>query len=148
MSYNHKFPLRLNEYNSYFQGNNNLKDSITEDLKILLLTRKGDYLMDNNYGVGIHDYLFEYINDKEKQVIIKDINFQIKKYISRILVENVEVLTKNDIDLQKSRQLYSRYYRPEDIILDENQILVTIYYSIEGSSSNMEKNKFSVIVEL
>lgn len=33
-------------------------DAIKQNLKMMLLTRAGEYVMDANYGIGIQDYLF------------------------------------------------------------------------------------------
>jgi len=35
------------------------KEAIQQNLKMLILTRPGEYTMDINFGVGLHNYLFD-----------------------------------------------------------------------------------------
>mgnify|MGYP006403359249 FL=1 len=37
----------------------NTTQAIKQNMKMLLLTRKGEYIWDTNFGVGLHSYLFE-----------------------------------------------------------------------------------------
>ncbi|ASV44253.1 hypothetical protein PBI_SCTP2_238 [Salicola phage SCTP-2] len=54
-------------------------DVIKEDIRILLLTRKGEYPMMNNIGNIAYDFIFDPdLNDADKQDIISDIEDQLE----------------------------------------------------------------------
>lgn len=40
-------------------ANSNTTAAIKQNMKMLLLTRKGEYVWDPAFGIGLHDYLFE-----------------------------------------------------------------------------------------
>lgn len=64
--------------------------AIMEDVLSLLLTRKGDYPMDNNIGCIIHNYVFHPIlNSDEKSEIIEDTVGQLSRdpRLSNIMVD-------------------------------------------------------------
>lgn len=65
-------------------------NAIMEDVLSLMLTRKGDYPMDNNIGCIIHNYVFHpVLNSDEKSEIIEDTVSQLSRdpRLSNIMVD-------------------------------------------------------------
>jgi len=58
-------------------------DVIVTSVRNLLLTSKGSYVFDPEFGVGIHRYIFELFDDRTKDNITNDINVAIRRYERR-----------------------------------------------------------------
>ena len=83
------------------------KEAIQQNLKMLLLTRPGEYVMDSNFGVGLHGYLFELANENTSDTIKTAIRYQISKYMPYVLVENIDInLDDIDNNVLKLRLIY------------------------------------------
>lgn len=146
MPYSQKFPLRLSDRGYYFQSNHTIGEHIIEMLKMLLLTTKGEYLMDFEYGVGINNYLFNPINDKLKNTLKSDIRSQITKYVERCIVDEVYVHDYIDAQNGKISAAVSDYYKLNNFDIGPNDLSVVIVYKIEGI--NDESNKmFSIVAK-
>lgn len=73
-------------------------NAIMEDVLSLMLTRKGDYPMDNNIGCIIHNYVFHpVLNSDEKSEIIEDTVGQLSRdpRLSNIMVD----IETTDVDI-------------------------------------------------
>ena len=138
MPYEQKFPMRVDEGGYYFIGNHTIQESIIEQLKMLTMTRKGDYLMDGDYGVGINYLIMENVNDGIKQQVQKELETQIIKYIKRIILHRVRVFDSIDYEAGKIASeigtSYAKHFSSESIT--DNQLLISIYYSVEGASDS------------
>lgn len=138
MPYNQRVPLRKSEKGFYFQGTHNIRDAVIEQLRMLMMTRKGEYLMDYDYGVGVNALLFENIDDEKKSIVSTEIEKQIKKYISRIIVRRIVVYDRADMLAGRIASdlgiTYAQYFGVTN--LGEYQLLVGIFYSVEGSDTS------------
>lgn len=72
---------------------NNLdaKTAIYRALNHLLFTRQGEKLYNNNFGIGIQDYIFELNNFIQQDVLKTVIKNQIINYETRITLEDVQI---------------------------------------------------------
>jgi len=66
-------------------------DAIKQNLKMLLLTRSGEYVMDANYGVGLQDYLFLQEQEIDTGVLESRIRSQASDYMPYITISNLAV---------------------------------------------------------
>lgn len=66
-----------------------ISQAIKQNLKMLILTRKGEYVWDSNFGVGIHDYLFENSSTFSTQSIESEIRNQIATYMPYVDVREI-----------------------------------------------------------
>ena len=71
------------------------KIAIHQNLKMLLLTRPGEYMMDAEFGVGITNYLFEHQGSSITNRITARINDQVAKYMPYIAIQNVHYNLEN-----------------------------------------------------
>lgn len=138
MPYEQKFPMRLDEDGYYFIGNYTIQESIIEQLKMLTMTRKGDYLMDGDYGVGINYLIMENISDEIKGQVRQELETQISKYIKRLILLRVQIFDRIDYEAGKIASeigiSYAKYFSSDPIT--DNQLLISVYYSIEGVSDS------------
>ena len=100
-SINFKFPLK-SVNRGFFQGNQTTVTAIREDIKILLMTVKGERLMHKNMGTNISTIggpLFEPIHQTELLEKIKlEITLAIETYLPFLSLQNIRVLTNEDDD--------------------------------------------------
>jgi len=78
-------------------------DAIKQNLKMLLLTRQGEYVMDANYGVGLQDYLFELetlVNTTGLESIIRS---QASTYMPYMTINNLSVSIEEGSSMMRIR---------------------------------------------
>lgn len=91
------FPLEETEDGKYkIVGINDLTTAVDQNIKMVLLTRKGEKIGRPAFGVGLHDYLFENPNSiqsgfSQKPALRANIINQLTTYIPYISLEKVEV---------------------------------------------------------
>jgi phage baseplate assembly protein W len=73
-----------------------ISQAIKQNLKMLILTRKGEYVWDSNFGVGLHDYLFENSSTISTQNIESEIRNQITTYMPYVDVRGLSVSIGDD----------------------------------------------------
>ena len=111
--YQAKLPLEINEQDSFVKINNE-SANIKQKLRMIILTNKGEKIMNPDFGVGIQKYLFENNNKKINynynslgaletidsiniaEEIKMEINSQVNKYLQEINISNIEILIENN----------------------------------------------------
>ena len=118
------FPLEIgsNGFQSYSDAET--KEAIKQNLKMLLLTNPGEYVMDSSFGVGLSRYLFENATPNLKSSIKSSINLQVANYMPYLRLLGVEVDFSN-ID---SNSIYIRieYRTPSSLINEFFDLTATI----------------------
>ena len=107
-SINMKWPLG-NFRQGFFQGNTDTISAIREDIKVLLMTTKGERLMHRNMGTSLprlDGQLFEPIKNVEvTEKIRMEIESQIEIYLPFISIQSVNIFTSEDDDKLKINQI-------------------------------------------
>jgi len=120
-SINIKFPLKSYR-RGFFQGNTDTISAVRENIKTLLLTRKGERVMHSNLGTSIpvlQGQLFEPINkDETFENIRLEIESAIKQYLPYIRIVNIRMITQDE--------------EPE---LGNNKIRISMDYTITDQSA-------------
>lgn len=138
-NYNFKFPLEKG-INGFFGFNTTIEDATKEDIKNLLLTRKGERVIYKDYGTNVYSMLFEQKTPDMKNRIRFDVVEQIKKYVPTAKIENINVYFKEDIPI------ISQYSKLQ---LDDNSVLVILQYSIVAQQGNLilPNQSFALILQ-
>ena len=96
-SINLKFPLRSHR-RGFFEGNTDTISAVRENIKTLLLTLKGERLMDVGLGTNIpvlQGQLFEPITREETFENIRiEIETAIQRYLPYISIKNIKMITQ------------------------------------------------------
>jgi phage baseplate assembly protein W len=89
MSLSIVLPLKSSSdgFDSYADSETN--EAIQQNLKMLLLTRPGEYVMDAEFGVGMINYLFYQQGSNVKSLISSRISQQAKKYMPYISISSI-----------------------------------------------------------
>ena len=129
-SINFKFPLK-SVNRGFFQGNKTTITAIREDIKTLLMTVKGERLMNKDMGTNIPvlaGQLFEPIHKIELlEKIRMEINTAVENYLPFIRLQDVKLFTSED-----------------DPNLTVNQVRVSMAYIVTDQQAMADKMTFTV----
>ena len=94
-----KLPITKDDV-SGFAMLDNFQDLIRQNLKMLILTSKGERIMEPEFGVGIRNYLFENFNNSTFQNIDTNIREQVELFTPALRI--IEILfDSSDVDNNK-----------------------------------------------
>ncbi|WP_448511526.1 GPW/gp25 family protein [Photorhabdus laumondii] len=82
-------------------------EHVRQSMKVLFLTEPGERIMREDYGCGLHDYLFENISDELMARIQTRIEERILRYEPR--VEITEIRVNQKINLPNSLHIQVSY---------------------------------------
>ena len=84
-----KIPLMKDNTFGFYLPVTEYRDEIQQNLKNLILTAPGERMMNPDFGVGIHDVLFENENSDRVEEFQERLFDQTKKYLSFVDIVNV-----------------------------------------------------------
>ena len=129
-SINFKFPLQ-SAGRGFFQGNQTTIKAIREDIKTLLMTVKGERLMNKDMGTNIPVFagqLFEPIHKSELlEKIRMEVNVAIENYLPFIRLQDVKLFTNDD-----------------DSNLTVNQVRISMAYIVTDQQAMADRMTFTV----
>jgi len=88
-------PLVYGRQDGPFQLNKTIEEAVKQNFKNLVLTIKGERIMDPNFGVGIHSYLFQNYTLATTQDLREETISQVKKYMPFINILDFKVTEAN-----------------------------------------------------
>ena len=118
--YQPNYPLKYTDIDGPYQSIKNIKDTIKQNVKTLLLTSPGEWPNRPDLGVGIKRFLFENSNSPELETLHKRISDQFKKYLPFVQVKSEFV--------KEDAQGVS--------LVDRNEIKLVVRYIIEPLSES------------
>ena len=104
--YSPKLPLIRDADDGLYGLNKSMFETIRQNLKMLLLTNPGERIMDNNFGVGIRNYIFSQDIQQIRTEITARINKQVSTYLNYISIDNIELSPANS---NEENILFIRY---------------------------------------
>lgn len=133
MGINLKFPLRAYR-KGFFEMNNTTRDAIREDIKILLLTKKGERVVNSTIGTNIPILAGQLFEPAIKEDLEPEITIEVKQALATwmpyVTLESLEVFTSADA--------------PRGIALEETQILVVMDYLVNNSEAMRDSIQLTV----
>jgi len=127
---NLKFPLRKFD-RGFFMANDTTLDAVKEDIKVLLLTMKGERVINVDLGTNIPVFdgiLFEQIDRTEMKVIVRnEITSALEKWMPNVILSDIAVLT-----------------RDEDASLSYSQVRVRMEYKLKNAESATDSVQFTI----
>ena len=116
-------PLNYDKKDGPFRLNKTVTEVVKQNLKNLILTVQGERIMDPNFGVGIHSYLFQNYTLATTQDLREETIAQVKKYMPFINVLDFKVSESNTNPNQF--YIYIRYSISSLNALDELTFVVS-----------------------
>jgi phage baseplate assembly protein W len=100
--------------NGYFAVNYTTKEQIKSDLRNLILTNRGERLMQPEFGCNLRQALFEQIDDGAGVFLYiqTEIETAIARWLPFVVVENVSVYSDNNSRDNNSIQVQLNYRLP------------------------------------
>lgn len=89
-----KFPLTIGEEGD-FELNKTYQELAKQNLKTLILTIPGEKMMEPDFGVGIHKFLFSQSVSAVYNEISQKIKQQVDKYLPYIEITSLNVVPDN-----------------------------------------------------
>lgn len=86
-----KLPLSISDEGD-FALNKTYQELAKQNLKTLILTIPGEKIMEPDFGVGIHRFLFEQSVSSVYSAISNAINKQVSKYLPYIAIQNISIV--------------------------------------------------------
>mgnify|MGYP001243483219 CR=1 FL=1 len=105
------FPINMNSENNAgidSHPNDDTTAAIKQNMKMLLLTRKGEYVFDPSFGVGLHNYLFENDTTISAPLIEGEIREQTATYMPYVQIDNINIQVDSEYQCLKV-QIRFRY---------------------------------------
>lgn len=133
MGINLKFPLRAYR-KGFFEMNNTTRAAIREDIKILLLTKKGERVVNSSIGTNIPILAGQLFEPAIKEDLEPEITIEVKQALATwmpyVTLESLEVFTSADA--------------PRGIALEETQILVVMEYLVNNAEAMRDSIQLTV----
>ena len=76
-----KIPLVYSETDGPYQLNKTLRETIQQNLKMLILTMPGERIMEPDFGVGLYRFLFDSVSEDTFSRASTRIQEQVQRYI-------------------------------------------------------------------
>jgi phage baseplate assembly protein W len=115
-------PIKITD--TAFQQTFNSIDQVKTNIKSLLLTKRGERLMQPNLGSGLQEILFEPADEETASKIEDTIVSTLANWLPYVTVQQINIDTKKELK-------------------DKNEIDVSIHFTI-GNSTNLNTVTFTV----
>ena len=133
MGINLKFPLRAYR-KGFFEMNNTTRDAIREDIKILLLTKKGERVVNGSIGTNIPILAGQLFEPAIKEDLEPQITLEVKQaletWMPYVTLESLRVFTAAEV--------------PRGMALQQTQILVVMSYLVNNSEAMRDSIQLTV----
>tara|TARA_Y100001937_G_scaffold118674_1_gene173358 strand:+ start:973 stop:1389 length:417 start_codon:yes stop_codon:yes gene_type:complete len=133
MGINLKFPLRAYR-KGFFEMNNTTRDAIREDIKILLLTKKGERVVNSTIGTNIPILAGQLFEPAIKEDLEPQITLEVKQaletWMPYVTLESLQVFTAAEV--------------PRGMALQQTQILVVMSYLVNNSEAMRDSIQLTV----
>lgn len=116
-------PLNYSKQDGPFQLNKGIQETIKQNFKNLVLTIRGERLMDPDFGVGISSYLFENYTFGTTQDVRATTVSQLTKYMPFIQLEDF-LITEGQTNPNEF-YIYIRYSVQSLNVLDELSFVIS-----------------------
>jgi len=85
-----KLPLTYDSLDGPYASTKNLIDTVKQNFKNLVLTIPGERIMNPNFGVGIHNLLFENYTPQIEEDFLERLSTQTNRYLPFVEIIDVE----------------------------------------------------------
>jgi len=148
-----KTPLRKGKLSkeSLFRMNFEIESQISDNLKNLLMTKKGERLCFTDYGTRLYEiYSSDASMEEIYQFAMKEIKESVQKYMPSISLVNYYSSLKKDKagwkDIESDESKYDRFKRGDEFLKIQNTMTTTGKGSIEKSSEAKEKTDLIYLI--
>ncbi len=118
-------PLAISERFGAFDMRESLSAVIADQLKMILLTNKGERVGNYDFGANVRKILFESNVDEMEELLAQSIQENVSKYMPGIRLSDLSVFTPEQVsDLQDHEVLFRLGFQAESLNLTSRVELV------------------------
>lgn len=110
--------------NTAFQQTFQTKDQVKSNIKNLLLTKKGERILQPEFGSGLQEILFEPIDGEFEDKIESTINDALEKWLPYVSIDEINI-------------------EATDTLKDNNRINVSLRFKV-GNDTNLNELTFTI----
>jgi phage baseplate assembly protein W len=129
-SINIKFPLEDDkDKNNLFMLNYVTKNALISDLKLLLLTKRGQRYYMPDFGTNLEKYIFQPEDTTTEEEIIADLRKAVRDFMPEIQITKVQFFTNGDESYEElsdnELRILINFTYSDDVFSDAGQIELT-----------------------
>lgn len=108
----------------YFRQSFRTFDQIRSNLKNLLLTKRGERILQPDFGSGLHDLLFNPATEKFEEDLETTINDAVAKWLPYVIVEDINIDISKEMTDNNQAKVSLKFRQEGDQTLDTLTFLV------------------------
>ena len=108
----------------YFAQSFRTFDQVRSNLKNLLLTKKGERILQPEFGSGLHDLLFNPATEKFEEDLETTINDAVAKWLPYVIVEDINIDISKEMTDNNQAKVSLKFRQEGDQTLDTLTFLV------------------------
>ena len=116
-------PIQRGE-DGYFRQSFKTFDQVRSNLKNLLLTKRGERMLQPDFGSGLHDLLFNPATDKFEEDLETTINDAVAKWLPYVIVEDINIDISKEMTDNNQAKVSLKFRQEGDQTLDTLTFLV------------------------
>ena len=116
-------PIQRGE-DGYFRQSFKTFDQVRSNLKNLLLTKKGERILQPDFGSGLHDLLFNPATEKFEEDLETTINDAVAKWLPYVIVEDINIDISKEMTDNNQAKVSLKFRQEGDQTLDTLTFLV------------------------
>ena len=108
----------------YFRQSFRTFDQVRSNLKNLLLTKRGERILQPDFGSGLHDLLFNPATEKFEEDLETTINDAVAKWLPYVIVEDINIDISKEMTDNNQAKVSLKFRQEGDQTLDTLTFLV------------------------
>ena len=108
----------------YFRQSFKTFDQVRSNLKNLLLTKKGERILQPDFGSGLHDLLFNPATEKFEEDLETTVNDAVAKWLPYVIVEDINIDISKEMTDNNQAKVSLKFRQEGDQTLDTLTFLV------------------------
>ena len=108
----------------YFRQSFKTFDQVRSNLKNLLLTKRGERMLQPDFGSGLHDLLFNPATEKFEEDLETTINDAVAKWLPYVIVEDINIDISKEMTDNNQAKVSLKFRQEGDQTLDTLTFLV------------------------
>ena len=108
----------------YFRQSFRTFDQVRSNLKNLLLTKRGERILQPDFGSGLHDLLFNPATEKFEEDLETTINEAVAKWLPYVIVEDINIDISKEMTDNNQAKVSLKFRQQGDQTLDTLTFLV------------------------
>lgn len=108
----------------YFRQSFRTFDQVRSNLKNLLLTKRGERMLQPDFGSGLHDLLFNPATEKFEEDLETTINDAVAKWLPYVIVEDINIDISKEMTDNNQAKVSLKFRQEGDQTLDTLTFLV------------------------